>query len=417
MRIGVFSHYFYPEVGAPSARVGDFAREWVKDGHEVHVVTCFPNHPTGRVYPGYELGAYMHELVDGINVHRNWSYVTANKGTVRKTVGHLSFWLAARMFSFHRIPALSCAIGTSPTFFAAMTARDYAKGRRIPFIMEVRDLWPAIFRDLGVVRNRLALKLLERWEMGLYRSAKRVVTVTDAFRGDLLGRGIAEGKVATVANGADTEFWEFSRGNRDQLRMKLGMKGKFIVLYIGAHGISQGLNAQLLAASRLKDHREIEFLFVGAGAEKSNLVDVAMKLGLGNVQFHEHTGREMVRDYYSAADVCLVPLRGLPLFDSFVPSKIFEIMSMGRPILASLRGEAARILFRAGCAKIVAPDDDEAIASAVLEMSRSPAMLDEMGLAGRRFVTTHYTRKKLAESYLEIISGAIAGNLAGQSSR
>src|SRR5215216_1489926 len=185
MNIAYYSHYFMPEIGAPSARIYDLSRQWLALGHTVQVVTCFPNHPLGKLYSGYKSGIYMREEIDGIDVHRHWTYITPNKGFVKKTVGHISYLPSARLLSNRRLVKPDVAIGTSPTFFAAMAARSIAKVRRIPFIMEVRDLWPAIFVELGVLRNPRLIRLLEKWELALYGQATKVVTVTEAFRRNL----------------------------------------------------------------------------------------------------------------------------------------------------------------------------------------------------------------------------------------
>lgn len=312
------------------------------------------------------------------------------------------------------MPAPDCAIGTSPTFFAAMAARAGARRHRVPFIMEVRDLWPAIFVDLGVIRNRALIRLLERWEMGLYHSATRIVTVTESFRQSLLNRGIAPDKVVTVTNGADTDYWQPMADSAAQLRAELGLRDALVVLYIGAHGISQGLAALLRAANRLQTDPHVQFLLVGEGADKENLVAEAARLGLRNVRFVAPVNKAKVRDYYSMADVCLVPLRKIPLFDTFIPSKMFEIMSVGRPIVASLGGEAAQILQQSGGAVVVPPEDDAAVAAAVLELGRDPARRAAMGAKARDFARSNYSRAVLARRYEEVIEDAIASFGSGR---
>ena len=178
MRIACFSHYFTPEISAPSARIHEMAREWIADGHEVSVTTCFPNHPGGKLYAGYKHALYMRETIDGIDVHRHWTYVTPNRGFVRKTLGHVSFYPAALLLSNRRLPAPDVTIGSSPTFVAAVAAAAMARQAGVPFVIEVRDLWPAIFTELGVIRNRAIIRTLERWERWLYSRAPHVVTVT-----------------------------------------------------------------------------------------------------------------------------------------------------------------------------------------------------------------------------------------------
>jgi glycosyltransferase involved in cell wall biosynthesis len=404
MRIAVYSHYFVPEIGAPSARIHDLGREWIDAGERVHVATCFPNHPTGRLYPGYRSRFYAHEVIDGINVHRHWTYVTPNRGIVKKTIGHVSLMFTAAIAA-RRIPKPDVIIGTSPTFFAAVAAERIAAARGVPFVMEVRDLWPAVFVELGVLRNCLLIRTLERIELWLYRRAARVVTVTESFRADLIRRGVPPEKVATIPNGANLDFWD-ARRDDGGLRERLGLGGRFVALYIGAHGISQALSAVLDAANALRGDPRVVLLFVGEGAEKEQLVTRAAQLGLDNVRFLDPVGKDEVRQFYAMADACLVPLRDIPLFDTFIPSKMFEMLAMARPVVASVRGEAAAILRDSGGALVVDPEDSAAIATAIRRLADDPGAGERMGAAGRAYVAASYSRAALAQRYLEVLREA-----------
>lgn len=407
MKIACYSHYFVPEIGAPPARIFDMARQWLSMGHEVDVVTCYPNHPTGELYPGYTGGRYMQEELDGIRVHRHWTYITPNKGFVKKTLGHISYYPAALAYSNRHLGPVDVTMGTSPTFFAAMAAARLGRSRRVPFIMEVRDLWPAIFVELGVLRNPRLIRLLEKWELALYRQATKVVTVTDAFRKNLIQRGVPAEKVHTIPNGADVDFWQPTPSPKT-LRERLGLQGRFIALYIGAHGISHALGRILESARRLRDQADVCFLFVGEGAEKDQLVRQAEQERLTNVRFLDPVPKHEVREYYALADVCLVPLRNIPLFETFIPSKMFEMMAMARPIVASVRGEAADILRRSGSAVIVPPEDSTAIADAVMRLYRDPNEARTLAQAGRQFVVANYSRRSLAQTYECVMKEAIA---------
>ena len=406
MNIAYFSHYFTPEVGAPSARIYDMAQCWLAQGDQVEVVTCFPNHPSGQIYPGYHLARYQPEWLHGISVHRNWTYVTANQGFLKRTLGHVSLWPSARFHSERHLIGPDVAIGTSPTFFAAMAAAGAARRRQIPFIMEVRDLWPAVFVDLGVIRNRYLIWLLGQWEMSLYRQANQIVTVTEAFRQNLIDRGISAKKVHTIRNGADLDFWQ-PKSAPDKLRAELGLIDKFIVLYIGTHGISQALQQVLNAAKELAVEKQIHFLFVGNGAQKAALQQQAKEQHLQNVTFHDSVTKEVVADYYALSDVCLIPLRNIPLFDTFIPSKIFEVMAVERPIIGSVRGEAAEILRKSHSAIVVEPEDYAALAAAIRTLYQQPERRKQMGGDGRRFVAAHYSRCALASEYKAVIQSAI----------
>lgn len=407
MKIAVYSHYFEPEIGAPSARILDMASNWVTSGDSVEVVTCFPNHPTGQIYEGYRSSSYASEDLKGIKVHRHWTYITPNKGFIKKTLGHLSYVPSAMLTSSRRLQSPEVFIGSSPTLFAAQAAAMAASRYKAPFIMEVRDLWPAIFVELGVLKNPSLIRMLEYWELSLYRRATRIVTVTERFREDLIRRGIPENKIATITNGADVDFWSPASA-KPGLREELGLAGKCVALYIGAHGISQGLRAILLAADRLKERRNVAFVFVGEGAEKESLVAEAKRLGLESVFFLDPVDKLKVRDFYALADLCLVPLRDIPGFDAFIPSKMFEMMAMSCPIVGSVRGEAAEILKRSGAAELVSPEDSEGIAAAVAFLADNAEKRTRMGVAGRVFVERHYSRKALAERYRAVLAAAIS---------
>ncbi|MCI5137643.1 MAG: glycosyltransferase WbuB [Candidatus Electrothrix sp. AR1] len=406
MNIACFSHYFTPEIGAPSARFHDMSRQWLSEGHSVDIITCFPNHPKGRVYPGYTQKRYQHEQIDGINVHRNWTYLATNTGFLKKTLGHFSLWPSAHFNSEKYLNKLDVTVGTSPTFFAAMAASGAARRRDIPFVMDVRDLWPAVFVELGVVKSRGVIRLLEKWELSLYRQATRIVTVTESFRSNLINRGVPASKVHTIPNGADTDYWLPKHGS-SRLRNSLNLQDKFIALYIGAHGIAHALGRIIEAADRIQHIKDIHFLFVGAGAEKSMLIQQAKSLNLQNVTFHDSVPKEKVADFYAMSDVCLVPLRDIPLFETFIPSKMFEIMSIERPIIGSVRGEAADILNRSKAAVVVPPEDSKAIADAVCTLRNNPNRRHVMGQNGRIFVKEHYSRKALAAKYIEVMREAI----------
>lgn len=401
MDVTWYSHYFVPEIGAPSARVMDLSREWLHTGNHCRVVTCYPNHPTGKLYPGYRLGWHMQESVEDVDVHRLWTYITPNRGVIRKTLGHISFMSSALLTGTKVTGPADVVIGTSPTLFAAIAAAAAAARRHVPFVMDVRDLWPASFSELGVLKNRAILRALELLELWLYRQASGVVTVTDSFRANLLARGVPEGKVVAVPNGADLDYWRRELAKPAELRRELGLDGKFVVLYIGAHGISQRLSTVIDAAGLLRDDPSVVFIFVGEGAEKASLLERARTSNSSNIRFFDSVSKARVRDYYAMADVCLVPLRDIPLFRTFIPSKMFEILSMGTPVLASVAGESADILRRSDGAMVVPPEDSGALAYAIRELRSRDT--NDMRRRGRSFVEASYSRRALAIRYMDFL--------------
>jgi glycosyltransferase involved in cell wall biosynthesis len=399
VRIAFLSHYFPPEIGAPAARVSELARVWA-ESQDVTVLTGFPNHPTGRIPPEYRGRVFAREQKDGYAVFRCWLYATPNEGFFKRTLGHLSFMVTSFLAGAFRLRRPDVLVATSPTFFSVFAAWALGTLYRAPFVFEVRDLWPGIFVELGILKNRTLIRILEGLELWLYRRAALVVTVTRGFDEDIVRRGIPAEKVVVIPNGADLE--RYSPGSaRQSVREQMGAgPSDFLVLYIGAHGISHALERILEAVDRLRGSPRIRFAFVGEGARKADLVRIASERGCANVAFLPGQARDGVPDFYRAADLCLVPLRDVPLFSTFIPSKMFEIMACARPIVASVRGEASEILEASGGAVVVAPEAAQALADAVEALSRDPRKCAELGLKGRRYVEEHFDRRVLAGKYL-----------------
>jgi glycosyltransferase involved in cell wall biosynthesis len=345
----------------------------------------------------------MVETLDGVAVKRCWVYATPNKGFIKKILGHLSFMVSSVVQGGKLAKKADVIVASSPTFFSVISAWWLGVRYRKPYVFEVRDLWPAIFVELGVLKNRFIIWTLERIELFLYRRATAVVPVTKTFGEQITRRGISSNKIHVFTNGVDTT--RFSPRPKDEsLLQELGLQGKFVVLYIGAHGISHALPRIIDAAEQLKEHPEIHFLFVGEGAEKQKTIDHARELGLTNITFHDGVPKEQMTAYYSIADSVLVPLRDIPLFDTFIPSKMFEIMAMGRPIVAAVRGEAAEILQRSGGALIGEPEQVEQLAKNIRTLSNDLSLCAQLGQCGCEFVRREYDRSDIARRYAQVLA-------------
>ena len=401
VRILIVTHYFPPETGAPQARLSGLAAAWAADGDDVTVLTGMPNHPTGVIRPEYRGAIRRRERRDGYRVLRTWLYATPNEGVARKTVGHLSFMISSVLLGWRASGPADVVVVSSPTFFAIGAGWLLARLKRARLVVEIRDLWPAIFTELGVLTNRRIIALLERLELAAYAAADIVIVVSDGFRANLIGRGVPAGKVHTIRNGVCPG--EFDPGARPDpgLRARLGAgPGDCLVLYAGTHGISQGLTSVADAAALAGE--PVRFAFVGEGADKQRLADRVAGLGLRNVTLLPGVPHEQVPALLAAADICLVPLRDVPLFSAFIPSKLFECLAAGRPVVGAVAGEAAQILREAG-AQVVPPADSTALADAIRALAADQARRAAMAQHGRCYVEKYFDRDTLARQYRKLL--------------
>lgn len=326
--------------------------EWVKQGVRVTIITCTPNFPQGKVYPGYKNRLWQVEYMEGIRVIRVWTYIAANRGVIRRTLDHISFGIIAFIASlFVRADVI---VATSPQFFTAVGGWLASRFKRKPWVMEVRDLWPASIKAIRVVQYPWMIRVLERIEMYLYRSASRVVVVTDSFREDLVSRNIDPDKIEVIKNGVMLDQFVPRRKDEDLVRL-FGLENKFVVGYIGTHGLAHGLDFILDCATEVAE--DIHFLFIGDGAEKERLCKLKDKLGLTNVTILPPVAKPAVMRYISITDIALVPLRLSDTFKTVLPSKIFENAAMGKPILLGVEGEAKQLVDKYGAGRCYTPEN------------------------------------------------------------
>lgn len=406
MRVLIVTHYFPPEIGAPQARLSDLARFWAQAGDDVTVLTGMPNHPTGVIPPEYRRRIRARESVDGYRVVRTWLYATRNEGIVKKTLGHLSFMVSSVVLGARRVGPTDVVVVSSPTFFSILSAWVIARVRRARLVVEIRDLWPAIFVELGVLRNRLIIRALEAMELASYRAADAVVVVSEGFRRDLLRRGVSGDKVHVIRNGVDVDAFVPTEAD-PAVRARLGAReGEVLVLYVGAHGISHGLASVVDAAAKLAGE-PVHVALVGEGAAKRELEAKVADLQMENVSMLAGVPRNEVARLLAAADICLAPLRDVPLFSTFIPSKIFEYFGAGKAVIGAVRGEPAEILAAAG-ATVVPPEDPAALAEAIRDLANDADRRVAMGIRARQYVVEHFDRRRLAGRYRTVLESVTA---------
>jgi glycosyltransferase involved in cell wall biosynthesis len=407
MRILFLSHYFPPEVNAPASRTYEHAREWARAGHHVTIVTCAPNHPRGRVYEGYTNRLCQKETVDGIDVVRVWTYLSANEGFLKRTVNYVSFMIACMLVA-PWTPKCDIVISTSPQFFNGLAGYFVSRLKSAPWLLEIRDLWPESILAVGAISNPTIIRVLQWLESFVYRKANRIVPVTDAFRDYMLAKQVDGRKITVIKNGASLDFYD-DRQTDGGLREKLGLQGKFVAAYFGTHGMAHHLETIFEAADILKTDERIVFLMVGDGAEYERLKQHLADTGLKNVLMLGQQPKSMMPSYWALSDVSLVLLRKTDLFKTVIPSKIFEAMAMAKPIIIGVEGESEAIV-RAACAGIsMPPEDASALVNAVTKLLDNSRLRGEMGQSGKRHVHEFFDRKVLAMRYLDVLSEVACG--------
>ena len=403
MNILFFTDNFPPEVNAPASRTFEHCREWARAGHQVTVITCAPNFPAGKVFPGYRNRLWQRETLEGIEVVRVWTYITANAGFFLRTLDYLSFMLAGGVAGM-LVGKPDVVIGTSPQFFTACAAWWVSWLRRKPFVFELRDFWPESIKTVGAMEDNAALRFLEKIELFLYRRAASIVAVTHSFKKTLIARGIDGGKIQVVTNGVDMS--RFKPRPKDQaLLRRHGLEGKFVVGYIGTHGLAHCLETLLEAANtlrRLPEAQDIHFLFLGDGARKQALAGQAAALGLANVTFVDSVPKEEVACYWSLLDVAVIHLKKSPLFTQVIPSKLFECMGMGIPVLHGVVGESADIVAREGMGLLFEPENAGQLCSNLLRIRDEAGLLERLQARALQ-AAAKYGRSALAKSMLDAL--------------
>jgi len=417
MKILYLSQYFPPEMGAPAGRAAELSRLWAEDGHEVTVLTGFPNHPTGIVPPRYRSKfrqLVMHENHHGVNVVRTWLLPFPNRKAYERMVNYGSFCIsAAATGMFLNQPEV--VIASSPQLLVGLSGWWLARCNGVPFVFEVRDLWPESLAAVGVSsRNSPLHRLLAKIAGFLYRSCDRLVVVTPAFKEYLVEHWrVPDEKIFVVENGVETSLFSRLTPNA-ALRRAIGAEEKFVVSYIGTMGNAHGLDTLLEAAALMRERApEVLFLLVGEGAEKARIVSLAHSLGLTNVRFVGQQPREQIPAYITASDVCLVLLKKTELFKTVLPTKMLEFMSCARPVILGVDGHARRVMEQANAGIFVTPESSAELADAILRLAADPALRESLGRNGRQHVLHYFSRQHTAEVYLDVLQDLLARDQHG----
>ena len=400
MHILFLTDNFPPEGNAPASRTFEHAREWVDKGHKVTVISCAPNFPEGKVFEGYTNKWLSKQKIKGISVWRVKTYITANEGFIKRTIDFVSFMVSSMFFGLF-VRKVDVVVGTSPQFFTVISAWALAKFKRVPFVFELRDIWPASITAVGAIRGSWIIKILEKLELFLYRQADLIISVTHSFKAELQSRGVSADKIKVVLNGVDLSKYKPLTEKDKEFSEKYHLQGKFVAGYIGTHGLAHALDNIIEAAELLKAEDDIRVVFAGGGADRSRLERLVEIKGLSNVVMIPRQPKENMQKIWSLCDVSLVSLRDTSLFSTVIPSKIFESMAMGLPIIISVpEGESTDIIRTQKVGLVIPPENSNSFVKAILKLEKDEDLYRDLAdhslLAASKF-----NRKILA---LEMLS-------------
>jgi colanic acid biosynthesis glycosyl transferase WcaI len=401
MRVLYLSQYFPPEVGATQTRAHEMARYLAAQGHDVTMLAEIPNHPSGLIPPAYRGKLWERRALDGIDVIRLWVITSPHKGFRERMLFYLSYMamavLAGLAVGLRVSRRYDVIYATSPPLFVGLAGAILSVLLRTRFVFEVRDLWPESAVALGELSNARAIRLAEYVERFCYRRARVIVVVTRGIVARLHARGIRPGRIVLIPNGANVEQFHPAPEQAAVLRRQLGLGDRFVAVYAGIHGVAQGMETLVEAARLLRDDPGIIFVFVGAGPRKEAVQRLQAEYRLPNLLLLDEQPRDAMAGYLSLAGCAIVPLRDDPLFAGALPSKLFEGLACGTPVILSApAGEASAIVETAGAGCAVPPEDPTALAAAIRHLRDHPADAQAMGQRGRAFVVGHYTRREQA---------------------
>ena len=407
MKILYVSQYFFPEMGAPAARAAELSRHWARMGHVVTVLTGFPNHPTGVVPEDWRSRFHRlryTETLDGVRVVRTWLWPLPNRKAHERIRNYASFSISAAVsgLALHKPDVI---IATSPQLLCALSGWWLAWWKRVPFVFEVRDLWPESLAAVGAgSEGTLLHRTLAAIAGFLYRRADRIVVVSPAFKDHLIRYwDVPAAKISIVENGVETDRFRLDPAAME-VRKQLKLEDRFLICYIGTMGNAHGLETLIAAAEELQTALpSAMFLLIGEGAEKERIVGLAVARGLTNIHFLGQQLRERIPAYVSAADLCLVMLKKTALFKTVIPTKLLEYMACERPVIVAVDGQARQIVEEAGAGVFVEPEKRKALVKAILDLAEDPEHRRQMGASGRQYIVNKCSREKSAQDYITVL--------------
>lgn len=412
LRIGMMTQWYDPEPGS-AALPGIISRALRRRGHEVHVLTGFPNYPTGNLYEGYRVRPYQREQIQDITVHRAPLYASHDTDVKRRMLNYLSFACGATGIALTRFPKVDAVLVHSTPATAALPALALKALRRVPYVLHVQDLWPQTVVSSGFLdggrTGKAELALHVMCDL-IYRHAASIAVTSPGMINLIASRSVDPSKIHLVTNWADEQA--FQPAPRDGvLAASLGLNRPFTVMYAGNFGVFQALDVVVDAAELLRERTDIAFALVGGGVTEMALRKLVISRTLDNVTFVPSQPFSRMADVLALGDVQLVSLRDLPLFRSTLPSKLQATLAAGRPILGAVTGDAASVIRRADAGEVVTPGSAGELADAVIRLADAPReQTRARGEVGRRYYLQHFSEQVASQQLVDLLAAAAASD-------
>lgn len=392
MRILFIAHHFQPE---PNFFVGlPFAKELARRGHEVQVLTGFPNYPGGEIYDGYRISFLQKEVIDGIPIIRVPLYPSHDRTAIKRIISYLSLSIAQATIGPFAVKDADIAYISQGPATIGLPAIIHKFFRRIPFVYNIQDLWPDSLTSTGMFDHSLGLKLINRWCSCVYNQAAKITVIAPGMKTRLIARGVPEEKIELIYNWCDDDL--ICRDEPDhQLKDSLGLTDKFNIIFAGNIGKAQAMHTILDAAKLITgDCPKVQFAFIGDGVEVDPLKQKADNMNLTNVRFLDRRPVEEIGPILRCADVLLVHLKDDPLFRITIPSKTQAYLAMGRPVLIGVKGDAAHLIEKAQAGLTCEPENPNSMADTIKKLyNMNPSQLDQMGHNGIKFYDSNIAFK------------------------
>ena len=402
-KILFITQYFPPEIGAPQNRLFELAIRLKNKRAEISVLTAMPNYPEMIVKHGYKNKFYFFEEIEGLKIYRSYIFVKKTKSIFFRLLNYFSFVFSSLLIGLFKTHSCNFIFCESPPIFLGITAVILSKIKKTKLIFNVSDLWPESAEKLGLVRNKFLLYVTTKLEEFIYKNSFLITGQTQGIVENISKR-FPRKNIYWLKNGVDINSVSSIVINNNWRKINKFSKNDFLLIYAGILGYAQGLETIIYAADKLKKYPNIKFLFFGDGPEKGKLVLLKNKLGLNNIYFHLPVSKNEIRQIIKSVEAAIIPLKKIGLFKGAIPSKILEVLALGKPILLGVNGEAKELFINSGkCGLYFEPENFESLSESILRLYKSEELLNELGNNGNTYIKNNFNSEQIVEDFWKLL--------------